>query len=349
MDNTSDIVSLVAYSTTNRSETVTFQQNELLLWSLTTITRPADDLLASGVPSAVECGLMYCVKNYTSEVINGTLDEISPSLPLKISPGSWQPSNTSAEDPTPGQLNSNLNFTRSDLRLGDQYNISQVAINGIGTAMIDVFSNLNTSLYWNNTGATGFYMGWENLPDGDQFYPNSMQPIHESRDLDATFTGLAMSMSNSIRANDDYQTLVLGTTNITVYKIHWQWLALPFINLLGGCFLLAFTIFYTHRQAIPIWKSSSLSTLKVGATMGRVLDENTVDGMEKKAKKTYIGPFEAFDGSFMTAALLTSTVLTNKYTGQDEATRGLTASKNLELQIPRKPLNSISTNGEHSV
>jgi hypothetical protein len=287
LDNTTEDVSLVAYSTTNRSQTVTFQQNELLLWSLTTIRRLGDgnSVNDSRVLSAMECGLMYCVKNYTSEVINGTLYESSQSLSLKTSPGSFKPlDNPSAVDPMPGQLNSILIFPRSDLSLGGEYNISQLAVNGIGAAMIDVFSDPRKSSFYKDSGATGYYLG---IPGTNKMaVPNSMQPIYKSPDLDATFTNLAMSMSNSIRANDDNQALVTGTNSITIYKISWPWLALPLANLVGGCILLAFTISFTYRQSIPIWKSSALATLKVGAAVGPVLDERYIDRMEKQAEKT---------------------------------------------------------------
>jgi hypothetical protein len=278
MDNSTNNISLVAYSTTNRSETVTFQQNELLLWSLTTIKKSGDGIgfKDTRVLSAMECGLMYCVKNYTSEIINGTLYETSQPLLVKSSP-EYSISLAS------GQLNSDVVVPNSDLCLGGEYNISQIAINGIGAAMTDVFSDPSKSPFWNNTGATGFYLG---VPDKDKMVsPNSMEPIYESPDLDATFTNLAMSMSNSIRTNDDDQTFVFGTNNVTVYKISWQWLALPFANLVGGCILLAVTMFSTYRQSIPIWKSSAFAALKVGATVGHVLYKNDIKGMEKQAKK----------------------------------------------------------------
>lgn len=297
IDNTTDAVSMVAYSTTNRSETVTFQQNELLLWSLTIIKRSGDDnsINRPRVISAMECGLMYCVKKYTSEVINGTLNESSQSLSLKMSPGSRQQfAPSSAIDPTPGQLNSFVDFARSDLCFGGEYNISQHAINGIGAAMTDVFSDPLTSSFWNESGASGYYLG---VPGTDRMTsPNSMVPIYESPNLDTTFTNLAMSMSNNIRANDDNRTLALGTANITIYKISWLWLVLPFFNLLGGCILLAFTIFYTRRQSVPIWKSSALATLKVGAAVGPVLDGKNIDGMEKQAEKTNFRLPRTFEG-----------------------------------------------------
>ncbi|KFY03519.1 hypothetical protein V490_00168 [Pseudogymnoascus sp. VKM F-3557] len=326
LDNSTDYVSLVAYSTTNRSETVTFQQNELLLWSLTTIKRLGDgnSFKDSRVLSAMECGLMYCVKNYTSEVINGTLYESSQSLSLKTSPGSFQPlENPSAGDPTPAQLNSALIFPRSDLSLGGEYNISQLAVNGIGAAMIDVFSDPLESSFYNDSGATGYYLG---IPDQNKMVsPNSMEPIYESPDLEATFTNLAMSMSNSIRANDDNQTVVSGTNNITIYKISWQWLALPLANLVGGCIILSLTIFYTHRQSIPIWKSSALATLKVGAAVGHVLYEKDINGMEKQAEKTEFTLSKASDE-------------------RNEAAEGLRASEHLEMQTPKESFYSYSIN-----
>jgi len=48
----------------------------------------------------------------------------------------------------------------------------------------------------------------------DQYAPDSMRPIYQSEDLNATFNALATSMSNSIRSNADNGTSVIGTVGV---------------------------------------------------------------------------------------------------------------------------------------
>lgn len=323
-------VTLVSYGTKNRTASLTFQGNELLLWSLTVIRRHPLTF-PSAFPdtfTATECSLSYCVKNYTSQIINGTLFESSYPLPWTISPMSWQPYNTSMPDPSPGTLAIDVAYMRIDLQIGGQYNISQVAINGIGASITSLFA-AEASL--NGTNATGFYM----VGDGsqDQYSPNSMQPIYQSQDLDTTFSALAMSMTNSMRANDDNRTLVYGTSGITVYKVHWIWITLPLISVLGGCVFLALAIFYTRLYNLSIWKSSALSVLKCGPQTEDILkSEELVRGMEKKARNSFISIFETdkdMDGEFFYSVYCRSLLIRT-----DESTRGLRPADNLEMQTP---------------
>jgi len=79
----------------------------------------------------------------------------------------------------------------------------------------------------------------------DQYAPDSMQPIYQSEDLNATSNALATSMSNSIRSNDDNGTSVIGTVGVTVYNIHWTWICIPFIGFCDSSCFLSLMIFRT--------------------------------------------------------------------------------------------------------
>lgn len=284
------IVPLVSYGTTNRSQTVAFQNNRLLLYSLTVIKYSKGGPIP-GIPMiATECSLEYCVHNYTSEMSNGTLSETAKSLPSIVIPASWEqqveswgPSGTSGtlETGWVQYFSSGTIAELPDLQLGNRFNISQAAINSIAGGLSSVLAGTK------QVGCTGFY-----LSDASHT-PNSMKLIYDSGDLNTTFTGLAMSMSNSIRSNDDNGTLAEGTVGITVYIVRLKWISLPMIAVFGGFLLLALTVFYTHRRGLPIWKSSALSVLKVGETTTNHFDSETmVGGMEMKAKKTFIRLFD---------------------------------------------------------
>ncbi|KAE9369962.1 hypothetical protein N431DRAFT_511930 [Stipitochalara longipes BDJ] len=319
-----ELVPLVSYSTTNRSQTVAFQNNSLLLYSLTVIKYSKEGGPIPGIPMiATECSLEYCVKNYTSEMSNGTASETTEPLPSIVMPSSWEQEKDSwGPSGTPGTLNTSwvqylsngTTVDLPDLQLGNHFNISQAAINSIAGGLSSVLAG-PTQL-----GCTGFYLS-------DALHqPNSMQLIYDSGDLNTTFAGLATSMTNSIRSNDDSGTLVEGTVGITVYNVRLKWMSLPMIAVFGGFLLLALTVFYTHLRGLPIWKSSALSVMKVGSTTTNHLESETmVGGMEMKAKKTFI---RLFSGNI----------------GEDEevSQQGLRSSERVEMKIMRKPL-SVSS------
>ncbi|KAF8856580.1 hypothetical protein BDZ45DRAFT_727386 [Acephala macrosclerotiorum] len=321
-------VPLVSYSTTNRSNTTAFKDNELLLYSLTVIKYLTEGGPIPGVPMiAIECSLAYCVNNYTSEMSNGTLSETAKPLPSIVIPPSWEQQEESwGPLGTLGSLETSYveilpnasTATLPDLQLGNQFNISQAAINSIASGLTSVLTG--TLQY----GCTGFYLS------NAEFTPQSTQLIYESPDLNSTFTGLAMSMNNIIRLNDDNGTLVEGTVGITVYNAHLKWLSLPMIAVFGGFLLLGLTVFYTRMRHLSIWKSSALSVLKVGATTTNHLDSETmVGGMEKKAEKTYIVLFDAVSDNVQ----------------DEDSTQGLGSSERLKMMIPRKALSVSSGEG----
>jgi hypothetical protein len=288
-------VGLVSLATSNRSNTVTFQENKMLLWSLTMIRRPnSSSTQPDGPFTAAECGLFYCVKNYTSQVNDGVIIESSIPLPQNITPDSRQPIDQSIPDPSPETLDTRVTYPRTDLQLSEKYNISQIAINAIASGMREVFvdSNINDSLI----GANGFMVTSSSGAEV-QFSPQSMQPIHQSSDLNSTFNILATSLTNNMRSNDDNSALVTGSMGIVVYRIRWPWICLPFINVIGTGIFLAIVI--RHTRTHNLWKSSSLAVLKCGDQIqGLLADETYVTEMEKKAEKAYVIFSESENGKF---------------------------------------------------
>ena|SRR5579871_2037636 len=288
-------VSLVSLATSNRSNTVTFQNNQMLFWSLTMIRRTNSSSF-----TAAECGLFYCVKNYTSQVNNGIIIESSIPLPENETPNSRQPIDSSIPDPSPDSLDTIVEYARTDLQLSGKFNISQVAINAIGSGMTDVFVDASR----NGTGANGYYLT-ASEGSADEYSPQSMQPIYKSSDLNSTFNILATSMTNNMRSNDDNGTFVNGSVGIVVYKIRWPWICLPFINLIGSGIFLAIVIQHTRTHNLHTWKSSSLAVLKYGGQIqGLLTDESYVDEMEKKANKVYVTFSESDSGKLQTTNTL---------------------------------------------
>lgn len=267
----------LTFGTNNRSKTISFMDKESLMWSTSMIKQvgSSDDY------TATECALYYCVKEFRSHFVNGTLLETSRIVSLAQSPNSWRPLDESLPDPSPGTLDTYMEYRRNDLQFGKDYRLSQAAINGIGGQIGSVFSLPEAIL-----NATGYYL------DREQFAPAAMQPLFESSNLSNTFEALAYSMTNVMRVNDDNRTTVEGTARVAVYHIRWVWICLPLGVVLGGCLFLILTISYQRSCGLAIWKTSSLAVLKCGAAIGSLLqDSKHIGDMEDKASKTRIAPF----------------------------------------------------------
>ncbi|TID25690.1 hypothetical protein E6O75_ATG03553 [Venturia nashicola] len=263
--------------TNNRSKTISFMDEESLIWSTSMIKQVG----SSHNYAATECVLYYCVKEFRSQFINGTLLETSEMVSLAQSPDSWRPLDESLPDPSPGTLDTHVEYLRNDLQFGKDYRLSQAAINGIGGQIASVFSLSKAIL-----NATGYYV------DREHFSPAVMQPLFESSNLSNTFEALAYSMTNVMRVNDDNSTTVEGTAGVVVYHIRWVWICLPLGVVLGGCLFLILTISHQRNCGLAIWKTSSLAVLKCGAAIGsHMQDSKFIGDMEDKASKTQIAPF----------------------------------------------------------
>jgi hypothetical protein len=285
----------VFLGTSNKTNTVTFTENDALLWAMTMLKYVGNSSTGDGNPipsrnstTATECGLYYCVKNYSSFVVNGTLAESSSATSMQQSPYSWQPLNASVPAPpeSDGQLDFSFDYPRTDLQFGDEYNISQVAINGIGSQMRSVFN------IGDKANATGYYLPSSSQSQEDEFSPAAAQPLFNSANIGDTFNVLANSMSNSMRTNADDRPIVVGTNGITVYQVRWLWIILPFVAAVGSGIFLAITIYHQRNQHLEIWKSSSLATLLCGVKMGSLLEgEGKVGSMQDRARMTQVSLF----------------------------------------------------------
>lgn len=163
--------------TTNASDTVTMEHVDTLIWAQSILkvksgTLPLD--WPNVIVQASECALYYCVKNYTTEVRNGTLIESSSILiDERRSADSWQLLNWDDKKfgRVPDSVADSIAFnpagsygTRSDLRLGTHYNISQDAVEGTSAFMQQTFSaclgrgicHASNPVNWTNP-LNGFY------------------------------------------------------------------------------------------------------------------------------------------------------------------------------------------------
>ncbi|KAL8685577.1 MAG: hypothetical protein Q9224_005763 [Gallowayella concinna] len=245
------------------------------------------DKLPNSPVTAFECGLWYCVNEYSSAVVNGSLVETSASAPSTRSPKSWQvlplpeqPHFTvqqKIKNPPPDTLNyyeDSSSLLRTDLQLGAGFNLTQRAIYGIGKAMNETF--LVTPAVNDTSGRTRFINSYI-LARGQSvtYHPTVMQALHNHPfDLDATFAALAKSMTNAIRGNGDDHTVATGQagTYTVLFEVHWPYLILPAtLALVGAAFLLT-VIYRTRAAGIAVWGSDVMPSVALGARLGPIFD-----------------------------------------------------------------------------
>jgi hypothetical protein len=125
-----------------------------------------------------------------------------------------------------------------------------------------------------------------------------MQILFYSKDLNATFTTIARSMSNSIRSGDSTQAQQKGSmgTLVVQYRIQWAWIALQCIWLLIGTVSLTATILMSGLKGAPVWKSSALAAMFMGSRVQGVLEgAKSLEELEHRAKLAHVRLFEPGD------------------------------------------------------
>lgn len=306
--------------TANASETIKAQEIDTLIWSMSMIrARPDPTNTSAAWPSlplsAMECTLFYCVKEYETTVTDGSLREISKHvMDATRVKTSWRPEATYATNlMNELQINSIAfhkyfsAFSRTDLVLsspgtGSRFNISKVAVDSISSYFQSNFaSKLYTLNITDPPSATGKLNGYYVNATQTQYKPGVMQALLSSRDLNATFTALAASMSNAIRtgadeSSDSVPDIVTGLKGDvkTFYKIVWPWIILHCIIVSVGVAFLFVTIRENqrHGQVAPLWRSSSLAIASRGEAVTDVVSGmQTLEEMWKKARVSQVTLF----------------------------------------------------------
>ena len=284
---------MTAYGTGNETESISFSSYDTLIWSMTIMNFTQNkETTPTARPSvsAIEYGLWYCVNNYKSAVKGGNLTETVEPAASERDSGSWQPLRGSqgwigGNATPPDTINYGVDSAsvgRTDLRLGEGFNLSQAAVYSISDLM-------------NSTFATHLYQGINAyvLRSADtEYIPTAMQSLYNSRNLEGTFATLAQSMTNNIRQNDDNNTVASGKLgeNVVLIQARGWFLALPVILVVGGAAFLAIVLYYTHKSKIAVWGTNVLPIVALGEKLRPVFDDIDMSAcqMEKDAKRSLV-------------------------------------------------------------
>ena len=284
MEHQNSTTYMTGYGTSNATESLSFSSKDTLLWSMTMIKLARAGTWPDPPVTAIECGLWYCVNEYSSAVEKGSLVETFTPAPSTRSPESWQvlpeqPYFTvpqKIKNPPPDTLDyyeDSSSLLRTDLQLGDGFNLSQTAIYGIGKAMNETFLVIPTV---NDTSGRTRFINSYVLARGGlvTYHPTVTQTLYSSPNLDATFAALAKSMTNTIRDNGDDSPVATGRagTYRVLFEVHWPYLILPATLVLAGAAFLLTVILQTRAAGIAFWYSNVMPSVALGAQLGPIFD-----------------------------------------------------------------------------
>ncbi|KAF2729492.1 hypothetical protein EJ04DRAFT_502196 [Polyplosphaeria fusca] len=317
-------VLMTTFGTGNVSRTNTFKNSDTLLWAMSFLKMEAatnDTSRLQGWPnvsvSAVECGLTFCVNQYSSAVRRGVLYETEAPAPnTNRHADSWQlidylePNvhNIHFDKYNENSLefnSSTSSWPRTDLMLGDGFNISWEAVNSLSSQFQSQFltpTPINMTEHGNYTGnldyvpVNGFYKNEVNSddPNAMAISPPVLQILYNSSDLNNTFRRIGRGMSNAIRAGGDGATKPVGISYVmaTYYRIEWPWIALHILVTMGAVVFIVMMMMQSAKAGVPVWKSSSLAALSKTPEIGNVLvGVATVEEMEVRAEKHLVQLF----------------------------------------------------------
>ncbi len=276
----------------DRARTLAFRDNDLLIYALSVIQATNDAAGSRLGPSytckATECALYYCVNKYKSKVVSGILQETATPVSAPRLQDSWQLVDPLAvTDSSYGltlPLNDSLELSlasalqRTDLQIGDGFNVSHVAVMAMSYHIKSLF---------NDTGYVREFRFTTESPGKLYYQPAVMQELWEMSDLEKSFGNLAASLSYHIRAESDGNPKEFGQLGewVTLVQVRWPWLIFPVALDVAACVFLLLVAISSRRLKIPLWRSSSLPVLLRGPEVAEVLRGATlVSDMEKRAE-----------------------------------------------------------------
>jgi hypothetical protein len=298
---------MTAWSTSKPEETVRFQTLKELLWSTSTIRVTGSGLWPNASIEATECALYYCVNEYTPKIVNGFVGEEVSETSAKRSPHSWvplikefgyePPVNLSSLSPNDSLLFNSAMSTvpRTDLMIGDGFNVTQTGVDSINSYLQSILIvNISKALgagesfLW-NMSVNGYAADFTKYQFPMQYKPDAMQVLSQSPNLTETFSSIATSMSNAIRAGaDQNQSFSLTGRNgatITYYSIQWPWISLPVGLLVAGYLVLFLGSYQARKGRVPVWKSGALPVMATGRyVQDQMVGIFSAAAMRRKAK-----------------------------------------------------------------
>ncbi|KAJ5420870.1 hypothetical protein N7465_003389 [Penicillium sp. CMV-2018d] len=292
-----------SFGTGDPAKTNRMQEINTLIWSMSMIYFDAKriDYTEFTWPDmplrAKECALYYCIKTIESKVDDNVIHEKTTQEKDAVrDPDSWGIM-LDTLDYAPESIPPPLENTSATLEFNEYY--SRVRRNDLVLQFTDNASKptLHRGLLRLGPAIADL------LPDGAVGYNGAASysestpaPVEyvwnvDKPDIAGTFSAVATSMTNRLRtSSSDYAVeVVYGRTGTPekFYKTQWGWIALHGLVLFGGALFWCVTVRGSARSlesSVPVWKNSSLATIRASTAADVLRGAETVAEMEKKAR-----------------------------------------------------------------
>ncbi|KAH7308095.1 hypothetical protein B0I35DRAFT_483377 [Stachybotrys elegans] len=250
---------------------------------------------------ASECALYYCIQNITSRVDNFRLhEEVSELVGVTRSPDSWD-SGLDGNDDLPPEYHAPPDEARA-LEFHELWSVADYESLELDVPMSSESYRIEADSIKSLSAHMQGLFTWKEWDKNTNI--NKPTPQDPGHGRSSIFRAVAASMTNEMRRTsaerdlaDNGMRTMSTRGNVTLpsvlYEVQWSWLSLHFSMLVSVSLFLGLTIWRSSGEPmVPLWKSSSLATIRHGREIGGLLDsdDTTVGLMEYKARKLY------FDG-----------------------------------------------------
>lgn len=318
-----DTYALTAYSTGNWNRTVSMQDIDTLISSMSVIYLDLDDedrfesvRWPKASVTATECAVYFCIKEIKSEMRgNELIEDATEAETSRRAHYDWRESSFKSDE-APFTLEYEANVTKQAVK--DSLYLNYTDPDGVTTTSevdfltygsISEFFKQTTRARWENETAVLDRVR-ERIPNikemfnGEMagglsgFKPKALGGLWSdfSVDIEGKFESLAFSMTNEIRRkgethiDDNQEALIEGRIGVprTSYRVVWYWFALHGV-ILSGCVVFCVATMVLSRE-IPVWKSHSLATIsQVPTVVDFGSGTKDLKELEKRAKSIEVG------------------------------------------------------------
>jgi len=280
---------------------------------------------------ATECGLYLCVKEFQTNMTNGTISETSKEISSSRDPSSYLRKKDGPQDTDfyHDLLDNPLDVERTDLEIKmpdgshEPFRMNQAGVCGLIYYIAKAFDDGTLWLTKSNETSKTIYKvqilkginGMARLmPDKQmQFMPEIMQIFWDNRKgdgLSTLFANIAASLTNNIRMTSDNQSSRLSGEEgkpTVVFNIRWVWIIPTVVSIILAIIFLLLVRCLTNKSDTPVWKGSTLAMLFHGLSVDvkksippQILQSET----DKGAKRVFVELREKDGGLCLSESLI---------------------------------------------
>jgi hypothetical protein len=307
---------MVAAALTDPSSTISFQKLNTMISAVGTI-KPDSSYKGAywneTLMAATECALYICTNAYVSKVEHGQLSEdvvgswsvrklgsyAAISWPDDMEAtrySSWLNDSLYPHNPGPYVEIEGILFDRKRHDLQLQIPPEQAYEKGLpeNTTLLFNISQQTTCSAAYAISAQLFGGGpviWPPAYKPASFSPVMAQVLYDTavEDIPALFDNIARSLTAWMRDSSNETKVGMQHDWVVHLQVHWAYLALPLLTVVGGCIYTLFSILDTRNMRLPPWKSDLLATFIHGVdteTRAQLSLAERHDGHVRRSAKT---------------------------------------------------------------